>query len=118
MAATLFWVNALAQEPNHIIRIARLVIDSALLTQYNAALKEEIETAVRVEPGVLTLYALAEKENRTHVTIFEIYASTDAYRSHIQTAHFRKYKSITKDMVKSLILSEVIAIGLESKLKQ
>lgn len=28
----------------------------------NVFLKEKIETSIRVEPGVLTLYALAEKE--------------------------------------------------------
>ncbi len=46
-----------AQQRTPMVRIARIIVDSAHFEQYRAALKEEIETAVRVEPGVLTLYA-------------------------------------------------------------
>jgi 4-carboxymuconolactone decarboxylase len=87
--------------------MAKLVIDVPQLDQYNALLKEEIETSIRVEPGVLTLYAVAEKERPNHITILEIYASEEAYQKHIQTPHFLKYKNGTKDMVKSLELIEV-----------
>jgi quinol monooxygenase YgiN len=96
--------NASGQEKNQMVRIAKLVIDPAQLENYKAILKEEIESSVRIEPGVLTLYAVSEKENPTHITIFEIYASTDAYKLHVQTPHFLKYKNATKDMVKSLEL--------------
>jgi len=34
----------------------------------------------------------------------EIYADEEAYRKHIQTPHFQKYKQGTLDMVKSLEL--------------
>ena len=78
-------------------------------------LTEEIETAVRVEPGVLTLYAVYEKDRPTHVTIFEIYADEAAYEGHLKTAHFKKYKNGTQDMVKALDLVNVAPIALESK---
>ena len=60
------------------VRLAKLVIDLTQLENYKAALKEEIETSVRLEPGVLTLYAVSEKENPTYITILEIYANKDA----------------------------------------
>lgn len=109
--------TASAQDKNLVVRIARLQIDSAQLDNYKAALKEHAETAVRVEPGVLTLYAVYEKNNPTHVTVFEIYASPDAYQAHLQTAHFIKYKTTTKNMVKSLELIETVPIALETKFK-
>lgn len=109
--------NASAQDKNLVVRIAKLQIDSAQLENYKAALKEHAETAVRVEPGVLTLYAVYEKNNPTHVTVFEIYASEDAYKSHLETAHFKKYKSTTKDMVKTLELIPCAPIALETKPK-
>ncbi|HEY9195415.1 MAG TPA: antibiotic biosynthesis monooxygenase [Mucilaginibacter sp.] len=113
---TLFsFAKANAQEKKQVVRIARLVIDSAQLQNYKAALKLHAETAVRVEPGVLTLYAIAEKNNPTHISVFEIYADDNAYKAHLQTAHFKKYKSTTKDMVKSLELVEADAIALEAK---
>jgi 4-carboxymuconolactone decarboxylase len=87
--------------------LAKLVIDAHQLEQYNALLKEEIETSIRVEPGVLTLYAVAERERPNHITILEVYASEQAYQQHIQTPHFLKYKTGTKDMVISLELIDV-----------
>ena len=93
-------------EKKQLVRLAKLVIDSTQLEQYNALLKEEIETSVKVEPGVITLYAVAEKNKPTHITILEIYADVEAYKKHIQTPHFLKYKNETKDMVRALELVE------------
>jgi quinol monooxygenase YgiN len=106
-----------AQEKDQMVRLAKLVIDSTQLDSYRAFLKEEIETSVRVEKGVLTLYAVAEKNKPTHITILEIYADTEAYKAHIQTLHFIKYKNGTKDMVKSLELIETIPIVPGMKIK-
>jgi len=107
--------SAAAQDKDRVVRIAKLQIDPAQLENYMATLKEHAETAVRVEPGVLTLYAVAEKNNPTHITVFEIYADDAAYQAHLQTAHFKKYKSTTKDMVKSLELVETTPIVLAAK---
>ncbi|HET7000666.1 MAG TPA: antibiotic biosynthesis monooxygenase [Puia sp.] len=104
-----------AQDNHLVVRIAKLQIDSAQLENYKAALKIHAETAVRVEPGVITLYAVYEKNHPTHVTVFEIYASQDAYQSHLKTAHFLLYKQTTKDMVQSLELIETVPIALETK---
>ena len=113
-----FYSHASAQDKNLVVRIAKLQIDSAQLENYKAALKEHAETAVRVEPGVLTLNAVFEKNNPTHITVMEIYASQEAYKAHLETVHFKKYKSTTKDMVKSLELVETVPIALASKMKQ
>jgi quinol monooxygenase YgiN len=99
------------------VRLAKLIVDSLQLENYKAALKEEIETSVRVEPGVKTLYAVSEKDNPTHITILEIYADTAAYNAHLLTPHFIKYKSGTKGMVKSLELVEAIPVVPEMKIK-
>jgi 4-carboxymuconolactone decarboxylase len=106
-----------AQEKRQMVRLAKLVIDSAQLENYKALLKEEIETSVRLEPGVLTLYALSEKNNPTHFTILEIYADSGAYKTHLQTPHFIKYKTGTKDMVKSLELVETVPLVPGMKIK-
>jgi quinol monooxygenase YgiN len=109
--------NAFAQEKNQLVRMAKLVIDSTQLESYKAFLKEEIETSVKLEPGVLTLYAVAEKNKPTHITILEIYANTEAYKSHVQTPHFLKYKEGTKAMVKSLELVETVPLVPGMKIK-
>jgi quinol monooxygenase YgiN len=109
---------AIAQEKEQMVRLAKLVIDSAQLENYKGFLKEEIETSLRVEPGVLTLYAVSEKEKPTHITILEIYKDIDAYKAHIQTPHFLKYKTGTQYMVKSLELAETVPLVPEVKVNQ
>ncbi len=106
---------ASAQSNNSYVRIANIIIDSAQLDNYKAALKEHAEIAVNKEPGVLTLYAVYDKDNPTHVTVFEIYANKEAYLLHIQSAHFIKYKTTVESMVKTLKLTDVVPIALETK---
>ena len=100
-----------------IVRIAELEIDSNQLTAYKTALKEEIETSIRVEPGVLALYAVSVKDHPNQIRLFESYSSLSAYALHLQTTHFLKYKSETQTMVKSLTLIETDPILLGSKSK-
>lgn len=105
------------QEKRQMVRLAKIVVDPSQLEEYKAILKEEAGESVKLEPGVLTLYAVSEKENPTHFTILEIYADSAAYRSHLQTPHFLKYKNGTKDMVKSLELVETTPLIPEMKIK-
>jgi quinol monooxygenase YgiN len=109
--------KSMAQEKKQLVRLAKLVIDSTQLNEYQTLLKEEIEASVRLEPGVLTLYAVAENANPSHITILEIYASIDAYKAHLQTPHFIKYKMATQNMVKSLELVETTPLIPEMKIK-
>lgn len=118
--AALFLGGALlpmqAQSPaSRLVRLAELEIDPALLDAYKTALKEEIETSVRVEPGVLTLYAVSVKDHPNQIRLFEMYASPEAYQAHLQSDHFKKYKQVTASMVKSLRLIETEPLMLEAK---
>ena len=97
------------------MRVAHVVVDSTQLEAYKAALKEGILAAVQKEPGVISLSAVYDKSHPTHVTVFEIYASEEAYKSHIQTAHFLKYKATVQHMVKSLELIDVAPIASAAK---
>ena len=103
---TMALIDAQGQKKAPMVRLAKIVVDSSRLEEYKVILKEEAEKSVQLEPGVLTLYAVSEKANPTHFTILEIYADSAAYRAHLQTLHFIKYKTSTKDMVKSLELIE------------
>jgi quinol monooxygenase YgiN len=97
------------------VRVAEIEIDPAQLEPYKVAVKEQIEAAVRLEPGVLALYSVADKENPAHVYVFEMYASVEAYKRHLETAHFKKYKTTVQDMVKFLKLRDTVPILLGDK---
>lgn len=108
--------HAIAQEmQGPYVQVAEIEVDATQLEQYKAAVHEQIETAIRVEAGVLVLYAVADKDSPTHVRVFEIYADKDAYQSHLQSAHFKKYKTTTEKMVKSLKLVQTVPIVLGAK---
>jgi quinol monooxygenase YgiN len=105
-----------AEEPRMpYVRIAELEIDPARLEAYKAAVREEMEASVRVEPGVLAIYAVAEKESPTRLRFFEMYADEAAYNAHRDSPHFRKYVEATKDMIVSRKLIETDPVQLSAK---
>lgn len=107
-----------AEPPEKVVRIAQLVIDPAQLAAYHAAVKEEMADSVRLEPGVLAIYSVAEKEHPNRLHFFEIYASEAAYRSHIASAHFQKYVATTQSMIMSRVLIETEPVQLSSQTDQ
>lgn len=110
----IFYTPATAQQ-SQMVRLAKIKVDSSQLVAYNAALKEQMTTAIALEPGVLTYYAVADKKDPSSITILEIYADTSAYKLHIQTPHFKRYKEAVKDIVKSLELIDVDVIAIAKK---
>jgi quinol monooxygenase YgiN len=97
------------------VRIAELEIDPAQLENFKAAIRESIETSVRVEPGVLALYAVAEKDDPARFRVFEIYTDEEAYRTHLDTPHFRKFRAMTETMVKSRKLLDAVPVAMSAK---
>jgi quinol monooxygenase YgiN len=87
--------------PGQFVLVVELEIDPSQLEPFKAAIKENGETAVRVEPGCRGFSAVFEKDNPTRVRLFEIYENADAFKAHLETPHFKKYAETTKDMVKS-----------------
>jgi quinol monooxygenase YgiN len=105
------------QTQGQYVRLAELEVDPAQLETFTAAIAEEMETAVRVEPGCLALYAVSEKDNPAHIRVFEIYASEDAYKTHVETPQFKKFRATTNEIVKSRKLVETTPIALSAKAK-
>ena len=99
------------------IQIAEIEVDPAQLDSYKAAVTEQIEAAVRLEPGVLVLYSVSKKDNPAHVTVFEIYRDREAYLAHLQAPHFLRYKATVDKMVRSLKLVPVDPVMLGTKAK-
>ena len=117
LAASVIGPIAAQEAHQPYLRLAEIEIDPSQIEPYRAAVQEQIEAAIRLEPGVLALYAVADKENPSQVFVFEMYADIDAYKAHIETAHFKKYKMATQDMVKSLKLRDTIPISLGAQAK-
>lgn len=112
----LFCMNdiAHAQHQEMMVRISEIEIHPEYLDAYKAILKEEAEASVRLEPGVIAIFPMFQKDDATQVRIIEMYKDQQAYQSHLKTEHFLKYKTTTLHMVKSLKLVDMDALDLEA----
>ena len=87
-----------------IVRLAEIEVYPEHLQEYLKFANEVDRQSVEREPGVICLFPMQSAEDSTQIRILEIYASEEAYQSHIKTEHFLKYKQGTLHMVKSLKL--------------
>ena len=87
-----------------IVRLAEIEVYPEYLKEYLKFANEVDRLSVEREPGVVCLFPMQSAEDSTQIRILEIYASEEAYQSHIKTEHFLKYKQGTIHMVKSLKL--------------
>lgn len=89
-----------------IVRLSKIEVYPQYLDEYMKFAIEVGTKSLQSEPGVLTMYAMQDKENPCMITILETYASQKAYKLHIASEHFQKYKQGTLHMVKSLRLCD------------
>lgn len=106
----------LSMQPDGIVRLSKIQVNPKYLEEYMKYAMEVGTISLETEPGVLTMYAVADKEKPCNITILETYASQEAYKSHIASEHFQKYKQGTLHMVDSLRLDDVIPLNPNNKI--
>ena len=99
-----------------IVRLSKIQVNPDYLDEYMKYAMEVGTISLETEPGVLTMYAVADKENPCNITILETYASQEAYKSHIASEHFQKYKQGTLHMVDSLRLDDVKPLNPDNRI--
>lgn len=99
-----------------IVRLSKIRVNPDYIDEYMAYAMEVGAVSLQTEPGVLTMYAVADKDNPCNVTILETYASQEAYKKHIASVHFQKYKQGTLHMVDSLVLDDVTPLNPQNRL--
>lgn len=103
-----------AQKKEMMVRISEIEIFPEYLSQYKTILKEESSASIKLEPGVLAIFPMYQKNDSTQIRILEMYENNEAYQSHLKTPHFQKYKTSTVKMVKNLKLTDMNTIDPES----
>lgn len=102
--------SAFSQQNDMLVRISEIELYPEFREQYNVILTEEAEASVRLEPGVIAIFPMYVKDNPNEIRIVEIYATWEAYQSHLKTPHFIKYKTSTPHMIRSLKLIDMNVI--------
>ena len=111
-------INAIAsakepmQAPNGgmIVRISEIEVYPEYLAEYLEFAKEVAEESVKNEKDVVSIYPMSVIKNNAKIKILEIYRTREAYKKHIESPHFKKYKESTFHMVKSLELVDMLQI--------
>nr|WP_314739028.1 antibiotic biosynthesis monooxygenase [uncultured Haemophilus sp.] len=75
--------------------------------QFKAIIMAEMAQSLKVEEGVIAMYAATEKENPNKWIFFEIYANDAAYAHHRETPHFKDYIKQTGEMLKDKSYVEI-----------
>lgn len=104
-------VAKLPMQSDGIVRLSKIKVNPKYLDEYMKFATEVGTVSLQTEPGVLTMYAVADKGKPCNITILETYASQDAYKKHIASPHFQKYKQGTLHMVDSLLLDDVTPLN-------
>ena len=100
-----------------IVRLAEIEVEPSYIDAYLEFASEVGRTSMATEPGVIALFSMQDKANPCTVYILEVYADDAAYKAHISTAHFKKYKEGTATMVKSLRLIDTAPLVTAEFLK-
>ncbi len=84
-----------------IVRLSKVEVYPQYLDEYTKYATEVGEISLRTEPGVLTMYAVAEKENPCRITILETYNRPDTAQPYQPNQQLYKiiYSTHEKDTV-------------------
>lgn len=100
----------MTMQPDGYISIAEIDVYPQYRDEYIQLVTECGITSLRTEPGVLTMYSMASKDDPCHFTILETYASEAAAKAHGESEQFKKYKTGTLHMVKKLTMKRQEAL--------
>lgn len=97
-----------------IVRISEIEVYREYLDEYLDYAKEVAKISVEQEKDVISIYPMSVIKDNTQIRILEIYRNQDAYKNHINSPHFKKYKEGTLHMVKSLDLVDTYQLCPEN----
>lgn len=94
------------------VRVVEVTVKREELADFRRIVTAEMHQSMKVEPGVLAMYAATRKQRPEQWIFFEIYADAAAYASHRETPHFKEYLRLTGEMLvdKGHIAVENIAL--------
>ena len=108
--------TAATEEKTPRVNMAEIVLKPECRDAFLAAVREEMRESLRVEPGVIALYMVADAEDPNKLTFFDMYTDDAAYDAHCATPHFKKYRETTKEMAVSKKVIRVTPLELCDRL--
>jgi autoinducer 2-degrading protein len=117
MLATLLPLSgqrAAAQSSGLYVNAIDLDIVPAERDNYLAAIKENSMAAIQ-EPGCRQFDILVLADDPNHLFLYEVYDNEAAFKAHRASEHFKKYATLTANMVAKRVTRPMAAIGTNTK---
>lgn len=97
------------------VRLIKIEIASNAVEAFRGVCTKIMAPGLEREPGMLVMYAVAEKDRPTHISILEVYQNLAACQTHLDTPHYCQYQESAKLLVKSWELVEAAPVLLGAK---
>lgn len=80
-------------------RLVNVTVKPKHNIQFSKIIQAEMAQSLKVEDGVLAMYAATKQDSPNDWIFFEIYADEAAYQAHRETPHFKDYLKQTDKMI-------------------
>lgn len=80
-------------------RLVNVTVKPEHNIQFSKIIQAEMAQSLKVEDGVLAMYAATKQDSPNDWIFFEIYADEAAYQAHRETSHFKDYLKQTDKMI-------------------
>ncbi|MBV6886430.1 antibiotic biosynthesis monooxygenase [Xanthomonas campestris pv. spermacoces] len=97
------------------VRWSMLEVDPTRMDSFKALGNENVRETRRNDPGVLAFYWAGEKDHPNRVRVLEVYADENAYKAHLASAHYQKFRDASRPLLKGHALFEAVPVVLGAK---
>ena len=106
--------EAAAQAGPYIVNAINLDIAPDQFDKFMEAAKENAAASTK-DPGCREFNIVVSKDDPHHIMFFEVYDNAAALDIHRATDHFKKYQTVTKDMVTKRDVKQLLSVAMNIK---
>lgn len=105
----------IVQTPDIKTNFVSVTVKPEHASEFKQIVMEEMEQSVKVENGVLAIYAANDAKQSNKWYFFEVYANEAAFQSHRNTPHFQRYLKEAGGMLADRTLYDITPSELGNK---
>lgn len=90
------------------INIVQITVKPEHLADYQRVVTAQLENALKIDPGILAIYAGTKQGRPDDWVIYEVFQSEENYRNHIANPDHQKYVAASKDWVQNKQVDQTI----------
>lgn len=90
------------------INIVQITVKPEHLADYQRVVTAQLENALKIDPGILAIYAGTKQGRPDDWVIYEVFQSEENYRNHIANPDHQKYVAASKDWIQNKQVDQTI----------